>query len=422
MKKVIKVIVIISIISMFAFVVLIGAIVSAFFTMSAGNNKDGDIAIPITIEAEILANSSVKYKVSYGGMDFKFSGRKNRQTLTGSYSSGKGMIPMQLPSPPADLTKKVIEPCNAITCTTAPSYKIVHSKNSKDDGVYRKYNGNYLVALGSYYSKTMGDKFVIEFQQADGSTKRINAVIGDQKADVHTDEKHQYQKYDHSVVEFITAKGTENKVNETHNKVNSDFGTIKAIYKDDKVDISVHGNIKGDEVTFTGTVNGKKFTATGTLKDGKVIANGFLGGSKLVGKGKFNYPLKNKYRITSPFGIRISPLSNVDLSVHKGVDFGAPFGEDIIASDGGKVVLAKANGGYGNCVIIDHGNNKFTLYGHCSKLVVTEGQSVNQGDKIAEVGSTGNSTGPHLHFEIRLGGNTRNNAVDPAKILGVSNE
>jgi murein DD-endopeptidase MepM/ murein hydrolase activator NlpD len=79
-----------------------------------------------------------------------------------------------------------------------------------------------------------------------------------------------------------------------------------------------------------------------------------------------------------------------------------------VASDGGVVTFAGRRSGYGLCVTISHGNGLSTLYAHCSKLLVRAGQAVAQGERIANVGSTGRSTGPHLHFEVRVGGVPRN--------------
>ena len=87
------------------------------------------------------------------------------------------------------------------------------------------------------------------------------------------------------------------------------------------------------------------------------------------------------------------------------MDIGCQYGDAVWASDSGTVILAGVNGGYGNCVMIDHGyvngDNYYTLYGHLSSIAVSYGQTVSQGEYIGAVGSTGVSTGPHLHFEIR---------------------
>ncbi len=110
--------------------------------------------------------------------------------------------------------------------------------------------------------------------------------------------------------------------------------------------------------------------------------------------------------ITSPYGPRAGGF-------HPGVDMYATYGEPIHACRAGTIVTAAWMGGYGNAVVIDHGGGMATLYGHQSRLNVTEGQHVNAGDVIGFIGSTGFSTGPHLHFEVRINGNT----VDPAPYL-----
>lgn len=123
----------------------------------------------------------------------------------------------------------------------------------------------------------------------------------------------------------------------------------------------------------------------------------------VVGTGNFAWPCACTY-ITSRVGGRIHPISGV-YKYHSGMDIGCQYGDAVWASDAGTVILAGVNGGYGNCVMIDHGyvngDNYYTLYGHLSSIGVSVGQSVSQGQYIGAVGSTGVSTGPHLHFEIR---------------------
>lgn len=123
------------------------------------------------------------------------------------------------------------------------------------------------------------------------------------------------------------------------------------------------------------------------------------------GTGVFVFPVNG--RITSGFGYRRHPILGTS-RLHAGVDFGAPSGTTIYAADSGRVIYAGWRGGYGNTVIIDHGGGITTLYGHSSRLFVSVGQSVTQGQAIAAVGSTGLSTGPHLHFEVRQNGSPIN--------------
>ncbi len=115
--------------------------------------------------------------------------------------------------------------------------------------------------------------------------------------------------------------------------------------------------------------------------------------------GYFIFPVASYVYISSRFGERVHPITG-ELKNHNGMDIAANMGTTVFAADGGKVVLAEWYGGYGNCIMIDHGNGYKTLYGHLSYIGVSSGQTVKQGDSIGQVGSTGNSTGPHLHFEV----------------------
>ncbi len=134
------------------------------------------------------------------------------------------------------------------------------------------------------------------------------------------------------------------------------------------------------------------------------------GGRIAYGTGQMLLPTSGP--ITSNFGWRVHPILGTS-RFHAGTDFGAPYGSPILAADSGTVLLADWYGGYGNAVIIDHGNGLTTLYGHASELYVQEGQVVQRGQAIAAVGSTGLSTGPHLHFEVRQQGEP----VDPIAYL-----
>lgn len=116
------------------------------------------------------------------------------------------------------------------------------------------------------------------------------------------------------------------------------------------------------------------------------------------------WPLPGYYEISSPFGWRTHPITHKK-SLHTGDDIPAPTGTEIHATGAGVVIYAGYYGAYGNAVIIDHGGGYSSLYGHQSKIGVKEGQEVKAGDVIGYVGSTGWSTGPHLHFEVRVSGN-----------------
>ncbi len=137
-------------------------------------------------------------------------------------------------------------------------------------------------------------------------------------------------------------------------------------------------------------------------KNGDTVFIPLLKNYEIERKG-FIWPLYG--RITSPYGWRIHPI-NHRREFHTGLDIGAPLGSPIFAADTGTIVFAGRNGGYGNEIMIKHANHYETLYGHLSQIDVYVGEHVNKGDFIGRVGSTGFSTGPHLHFEIRRYGKT----------------
>lgn len=133
-------------------------------------------------------------------------------------------------------------------------------------------------------------------------------------------------------------------------------------------------------------------------------------GPIVPGNGHFIYPVSGP--ITSPFGYRVHPVTGTT-RFHSGLDFGVEFGTPIRAADNGVIIHADWYGGYGNCIIIQHENDLSTLYGHCSQLYVHQGEVIKQGQPVGAVGSTGMSTGPHLHFEVRQAGTP----VDPLGYL-----
>ncbi|MDW5298649.1 MAG: peptidoglycan DD-metalloendopeptidase family protein [Sedimentibacter sp.] len=119
--------------------------------------------------------------------------------------------------------------------------------------------------------------------------------------------------------------------------------------------------------------------------------------------GEMAWPVPGNYRITSPFGGRYDPISGV-WSQHGGVDIAAPYGSSIVSTNDGVVIFAGWHYSYGNYIIVDHGGGIATLYAHSSRLLASKGQAVSRGETIALIGSTGYSTGNHLHFEVRVNG------------------
>jgi murein DD-endopeptidase MepM/ murein hydrolase activator NlpD len=152
-----------------------------------------------------------------------------------------------------------------------------------------------------------------------------------------------------------------------------------------KTVIIENGNIIDENVKSTKTIY--------AAKDRVLV----IGGKVPIYAATGSFIKPSRGRLSSPFGRRWGKM-------HEGIDLAGPTGSPIDAADSGKVSFVGIRNGYGLCVMINHGNGLQTLYGHTSKTFVKEGQSVKKGQRIASVGSTGHSTGPHLHFEVRKNG------------------
>ena len=146
--------------------------------------------------------------------------------------------------------------------------------------------------------------------------------------------------------------------------------------------------------------------STSTSIDGADVAASPTSAPTLVS------PLSQATVVTSKFGGRVDPLEG-DKRVHAGVDLRAATGTPALAAKGGVVTRAGPAGNYGNLVVVDHGNGLQTRYGHLSRIDVKPGDTVSAGQEVGEVGATGRTTGPHLHFEVRQNGH----AIDPASVL-----
>lgn len=142
-------------------------------------------------------------------------------------------------------------------------------------------------------------------------------------------------------------------------------------------------------------------------------SNNNSGSAPVYSGGKLAWPVPSSNKITSYFGYRIHPIYHVN-KLHAGIDIGgAAWGAPFVAAEDGIVIKAEYYGGYGNCVIIDHGGGITTLYGHGSAIYVKKGQRVTRGQNVLAIGSSGTSTGKHAHFEVRVNGTP----VDPLPYL-----
>ena len=165
------------------------------------------------------------------------------------------------------------------------------------------------------------------------------------------------------------------------NLITSEEAIAKLYVEPNKV-VTVAKNSKANKYEAVGSVNTATTTSGGKANIGIALIRPISG------------------TITSRFGVR----SSIRVSSHTGLDIAASTGTSIAAAASGTVTFSGYKGSYGNMIVISHGNGVQTYYGHCSKLYVSAGTQVSQGQSIAAVGSTGNSTGPHLHLEVRLNG------------------
>ena len=194
-------------------------------------------------------------------------------------------------------------------------------------------------------------------------------------------------------------------------KIPSIDGIVYTVKKGDslsgitgKYKISLEQLLDVNELTTETLTSGQQLFLPGAAMDATALRNA-------MGE-LFRMPIAAKFRWSSPYGYRIDPIAGVK-SFHTGTDLACPTGTPILAAMSGKVTTTGINRVYGNYVIIDHGNGYQTLYAHMSKIIASKGQWVSQGTRIGLVGSTGYSTGPHLHFTVYKKGKL----VDPMTVL-----
>ena len=183
-----------------------------------------------------------------------------------------------------------------------------------------------------------------------------------------------------------------NSLNEEEKKLQSEIeeynNTMKRISELERIEAARRANQSSN--------TNKNNTSTGSTTQGTIS-----------GTGKLTWPIPGYTNITSYYGYRIHPVYGI-YKLHNGIDVGAPKGAKFVAADDGEVILAEYYGGYGNCVVISHGNGLFTRYGHGTSILVSKGQKVTRGTPVLTVGSTGISTGNHAHFEVSINGVTVN--------------
>lgn len=212
---------------------------------------------------------------------------------------------------------------------------------------------------------------------------------------------------------------------EASKPVNLLFGKVISGEPDVKIRVNDHLTLTKEFLVMNGSVQendnvslircqgGQKYVVLGTRT--QVINNNvYLGGEDVApADGKWQYPFKSGYYVSSEFGkVRSGG------KIHKGVDLVGTGSKHIYPINNGKVVAATSHYSYGNYVIVDHGGGYWSLYAHLSKIYVKNGQAVNKNTILGVEGSTGNSTGSHLHLEVRKGSNSSENRINPVTFLG----
>ena len=204
------------------------------------------------------------------------------------------------------------------------------------------------------------------------------------------------------------------EVSAKRTEAQSEESKLKGLHSAEASKLSAQEAVKGQKSALLAEAKGNVARLTAIAKaeeqESARIAAQLKGGGSSKGTGRYPgsmaWPTPGYTRITSPFGWRMHPVLKVK-KFHSGVDIGAPSGATIVAAGDGTVISAGYSGGYGNMTMIDHGNGLVTVYGHQSRISVSVGQKVKKGQTIGAVGSTGMSTGPHLHFECRVNGEAR---------------
>lgn len=254
-----------------------------------------------------------------------------------------------------------------------PSYEICYSKKdlkNNDDEIFEK-----VISQGTPYYKQYAILVNKEEKYYVSDYKSAEKVINTLKEKKSTNIKN---------ISYSVKYTSDEKLEETDTEK-----IVSSLYKKPVVK-----KTEVESISYSGTI---RYKSAGTVSTSLNISN------KKVALGiTLKKPVSGT--ISSKFGVR----SSIRKSAHTGLDIAAPKGRDIKAAAAGTVSYAGWKGSYGNLIVISHGNGIQTYYAHCSKLNVTAGQNISQGQVIGKVGSTGNSTGPHLHFEVRINGVAHN--------------
>lgn len=214
----------------------------------------------------------------------------------------------------------------------------------------------------------------------------------------------------------VNRKRQQEMVQQVHEAVATSIGPLEKMFADSKIDIdSLLAEVQTDYVGEGGpagplTVSTRSYDDPETMDDVQVLVRDLDKVNMLrisATKVPLAYPVLDAYRMTSPFGGRSDPFGRGHRR-HEGIDMAAPRGTPIYATADGVVETAGVESGYGNVVRIRHAAGYETVYGHLSKIRVQTGQQVSRGARVGDMGSTGRSTGNHLHYEVRVNGQPQN--------------
>lgn len=226
--------------------------------------------------------------------------------------------------------------------------------------------------------------------------------VEDAKAVVENERKEQVEAKDVLVSKKNELKKLQSEKDTLIASINSD---IKALEQEEKNAESDYNSMKAELDKALAEEKARQEREAAKKKSSKSDSASSVQTYK--GNGQFQWPSAASATITSPYGYRVHPITKTR-RLHRGIDIGAPAGTNVLAAEAGTVITAGWNNSYGYYVTISHGSGLVTLYAHNSKLIVSRGQTVSKGQVIAKVGSTGDSTGPHVHFEVMVNGALQN--------------
>jgi len=201
----------------------------------------------------------------------------------------------------------------------------------------------------------------------------------------------------------------EQKHEELEEQLEEAYALIKKIETDLASERAMRAEVEAEEARVQREINQKVEELKRQQELDRIAARNAAssGGGRVRGTGQLGWPVPSSHSVTSGFGVRMHPVYRV-YRMHNGIDIGASHGASVVAADSGTVITSAYNSSYGNYIVISHGNGFTTLYAHLSSRKVGDGATVSKGQVIGLVGSTGVSTGPHLHFEVSVSGSRAN--------------